>query len=71
VSAVSKCPLCGMKELVKRNGKFRFTLPNSITVTVRDAKWEQCNACNEKIIGDDLSLAIEREADKHAERSSR
>jgi YgiT-type zinc finger domain-containing protein len=67
----TKCPVCGKNQLVRRTGKFRFTIPGGQTITVRDARWEQCNACNESIIDDELSQAIDREAEKHEKRSGR
>ena len=57
------CPLCGNKSLIKRNGKLHFDPPKHIsteTVIVKDARWEQCEECGEKIFSVELEMEIDR-----------
>lgn len=57
------CPLCGNRSLVKRHGEMRFEPPKHIseeTVVVKDARWEQCEECGEKIFSVALDMEIDR-----------
>jgi YgiT-type zinc finger domain-containing protein len=57
------CPLCGNKSLINRNGEMHFDPPKHIsteTVIVKDARWEQCEECGEKIFSGDLEREIDR-----------
>jgi len=59
-----RCPVCGNLSLETCNGEFRFDPPPNIpggAIIVPDSKWEQCSACEERIIPVALEQALEQE----------
>ena len=58
------CPLCGETALLTKHGEFRFVPPPNIpggVMIVRDATWNECDACRERIIPYELNEALDRE----------
>ncbi|NQT38495.1 MAG: type II toxin-antitoxin system MqsA family antitoxin [Planctomycetes bacterium] len=62
--ATKECPICGGQTLEEKQGEYRLEPPPNIpggTMTVPDATWLACSTCNEEILSDALSKAIDRQ----------
>ncbi len=58
------CPLCGNETLEERTGVFEMAVPDNIpggVIQIPNAQWQGCSTCNEEIIPDELSQAIQQE----------
>lgn len=56
------CPLCGARALVHRQGEYVMYPPPEVPggpLKVPDATWEACEACQEEILPDTLTAALE------------
>lgn len=56
------CPLCGNELFKKQQGSYSFEPPDNIpggTITINDAEWFACDRCDEEIIPDTLSKALD------------
>ena len=61
----TKCPICGEMALEDRRGEFRFDPPPNIpggVIIIPDARWQECVACGEQILGLKLEASLEEAA---------
>jgi hypothetical protein len=63
-----KCIFCGnLYGMEKRIGTFNFTPPDNIpggVFSIPDSMWEECSECHEILIPHDLSISLEKEAER-------
>ena len=64
------CTSCGNKTLAHRKGTFHFEVNDRKTnrdarefhIDIRNAEWDECESCGEKILSERIEKAIEKNA---------
>jgi putative zinc finger/helix-turn-helix YgiT family protein len=62
------CLSCGQKSVVHKKGAFHFEVNDRDTnpdarefqIDIEDAEWDECGACGERILSEELQKAIEK-----------